>query len=105
MSFVGKAFTAVGNLLGGKPKAAPAALPAPTPSAAAPSAAPSVATPAVQAAADAARVRERAASGRASTMLTAQADTASLTPNVGRAKLGGKLTDEQRMGTAKLLGR
>lgn len=101
MSFVGKALTSVGNLLTGKPKATAVALPAPTSAAAAPS----VATPAVQAAADAARVRERAASGRASTMLTAQADTASLTPTVGRATLGGKLTDEQRMGTAKLLGR
>ena len=101
MSFVGKALTAVGNALGGKPKATPAALPAPS----APAAAPSMATPAVQAAADSARLRERAATGRAATMLTAQSDSASLTPTTARATLGGKLTDEQRMGTAKLLGR
>ena len=106
MSFVGKAFTAIGNALGGKPKATPAALPAPS----APAAAPSMATPAVQAAAvqaaaDSARLRERAATGRAATMLTAQSDSASLTPTTARATLGGKLTDEQRMGTAKLLGR
>jgi hypothetical protein len=99
MSFVGKALTAVGNALGGKPKATPAALPAPAASA------PSMATPAVQAAADSARLRERAATGRAATMLTAQSDSASLTPTTARATLGGKLTDEQRMGTAKLLGR
>jgi len=100
MSFVGKALTAVGNALGGKPKATPAALPAPS----APAAAPSMATPAVQAAADSARLRERAATGRAATMLTAQSDSASLTPTTARATLGGKLTDEQRMG-ARLLGR
>lgn len=98
MSFVGKALTAVGNALGGKPKATPA-LPAPA------SGVPSAATPAVQAAADSARMRERAATGRAATMLTAQDDSASLTPTTARATLGGKLTDEQRMGTAKLLGR
>lgn len=92
MSFIGKLFG------GGGSSVAPT--PAPTPAAA-----PSVATPAVQAAADAARVRERAASGRASTMLTAQSDTSSLTPTTARATLGGKITDEQRMGTAKLLGR
>lgn len=104
MSFVGKAVQSVGNavgsLLGAKPASAsaPAAVSAPTPT-------PSVATPAVQAAADSARMRERAASGRASTMLTSQSDLGSLTPTVGRATLGGKLTDDQRMGTAKLLGR
>jgi hypothetical protein len=38
-------------------------------------------------------------------MLTSQSDLGSLTPTVGRATLGGKLTDDQRMGTAKLLGR
>jgi hypothetical protein len=105
MSFVGKAFTAIGNALGGKPKATPAALPAPAASAAtSAAAAPSMATPAVQAAADSARIRERAATGRAATMLTPQSDSASLTPTTARATLGGKLTDDQRMG-ARLLGR
>lgn len=97
MSFVGKTLQSIGIL----PKAqtmiasqAPAAS----------SAAPSVATPAVQAAADSARMRERAASGRASTMLSDQSDVSSLTPTTGRTMLGGKL-DDQKMGTAKLLGR
>lgn len=50
--------------------------------------APTVATPAVQAASDAQRMRTRAASGRASTMLTSTEDQ----------------NTEVRVGTKKLLG-
>lgn len=95
MSFVGKTLQSIGILP--KTPSAPS-LPAPSVQA------PSVATPAVQAAADSARMRERAASGRASTMLSDQSDASSLTPTTGRTMLGGKL-DDQKMGTAKLLGR
>lgn len=48
---------------------------------------PTVATPAVQAAADSARMRERRASGRASTMLTSQEDYSA--PRVATSKLLG----------------
>jgi hypothetical protein len=47
---------------------------------------PTVATPQVQAAADAARMKARAASGRASTMLSDREDEQ---PNVGTKKLLG----------------
>ena len=48
-----------------------------------------VATPQVQAAADAARIRARAASGRAATMLTDRDDEELLRPKVGTKKLMG----------------
>lgn len=53
----------------------------------APAPAPSVATPAVQAAADAERRRQRAASGRAATMLTDQSNY--VAPTIGTTKLLG----------------
>lgn len=58
-----------------------------TPVATTPAAAPSVATPAVQAAADAERRRQRAATGRAATMLTDQSNYTA--PTIGTTKLLG----------------
>lgn len=66
------------GLFGSKP--APAAMTTPA-------AAPSVATPAVQAAADAERRRQRAATGRAATMLTDQSNYTA--PTIGTTKLLG----------------
>lgn len=63
---------------------------------------PSSATPAVQAANLAARRRERAASGRASTMLTDQSNLTS--PSVSVTKLGGSTPSTQYMGSKSLLG-
>lgn len=60
-------------------------MPAPPP--AAPPAPPTVATPQVQAAADAQRMKTRAASGRAATMLTAAGEDEQ--PKVGTKKLLG----------------
>lgn len=60
-------------------------MPAPPP---APVAPPTVATPQVQAAADAQRMRTRAASGRAATMLTS-GDEEENRPTVGTRKLLG----------------
>lgn len=69
------------------PAPAPAPIPEPKP---APEPAPTVDTPAVQAAADAERMRERKASGRASTMLTKRTQDDELTnPRVGTTKLLG----------------
>lgn len=62
----------------------------------APDAPPTVATPAVAAAADAARMRERAAAGRAATMLTSsgrsrtQLASEELQPTVGTKRLLGR---------------
>ena len=53
----------------------------------APAPVPTVATPAAEAAAEAARRRERAASGRAATMLTNQESYSS--PTIGATKLLG----------------
>lgn len=93
---VGKAvaapFKAVGNLF----KPPQISLPAPSEPGAAPETPPTVATPAVAAAADAARMRERAAAGRASTMLTAsgrsrnQLVSDDLQPNIGTKRLLGQ---------------
>lgn len=92
MSFVSKVFDAVG--LGPKAGAtpAPATTPAPTPAA-----------PSVQASADAVRMRERAASGRASTMLTSQTDEETLNPTARRRNLGGRLLTGNP-GTTSTLG-
>jgi hypothetical protein len=54
-----------------------------------PKAPPTVATAQVQAAADAQRMRARAASGRAATMLTGREDDEMLKPKVGTKKLMG----------------
>lgn len=59
-----------------------------TPAYTPPPVAPTVATPAVQAASDAQRMRTRAASGRASTMLTST-DEQSSSPMTGTKKLLG----------------
>lgn len=70
-------------------------LPPPTATGAAPVTPPTVATPAVAAAADSARMRERAAAGRAATMLTAsgrsttQLASEDLQPTVGTKRLLG----------------
>ena len=63
-------FKAVGSLFSPPRPPAPV-MPPITQTGAAPETPPTVATPAVAAAADAARMRERAAAGRAATMLTA----------------------------------
>lgn len=63
-------------------------MPAPPPAPAAPVAPPTVATPQVQAAADAQRMKTRAASGRAATMLTNPEDEQR--PMVGAKKLLGQ---------------
>lgn len=99
MSFItepiGKVLSGVGGMLGGGSKGAAAP--------ASPSAPASAATPAVQAAADSARMRERAASGRASTMLTSQTDEETLNPTARKRNLGGKLLTGNP-GTTSTLG-
>ena len=62
-------------------------MPTPPPAPAAPVTPPTVATPQVQAAADAQRMKTRAASGRAATMLTNPEDEER--PTVGTRKLLG----------------
>jgi hypothetical protein len=86
-------FKAVGSLFS-PPR--PPQLPPPSAQGAAPETPPTIATPAVAAAADAARMRERAAAGRAATMLTAsgrsrtQLASEDLQPTVATKRLMGE---------------
>ena len=70
------------GLFGSKPKIPAAAAVTPTVT-------PTVATPAVQAASDAQRMRSRAASGRAATMLTSTEEQATTPMTATKKLLGG----------------